>query len=50
MGDKEEGEVKNLKKWVISFMDGPRQVYWSLLATSTTEFSTMLNPKLIKID
>ena len=24
MGDKEEGRVKNLKKWVTSFMDGPR--------------------------
>ena len=23
MGDKGEGRVKNLKKWVISFMDGP---------------------------
>ena len=23
MGDKGEGEVKNLKKWVTSFMDGP---------------------------
>ena len=23
MGDKEEGGVKNLKKWVISFIDGP---------------------------
>ena len=23
MGDKGEGGVKNLKKWVMSFMDGP---------------------------
>ena len=23
MGDKGEGEVKNLKKWLTSFMDGP---------------------------
>ena len=23
MGDKEEGVIKNLKKWVTSFMDGP---------------------------
>ena len=23
MGDKGEGGVKNLKKWVTSFMDGP---------------------------
>ena len=25
MGDKEEGRVKNLKKWVTSFMDGPKE-------------------------
>ena len=25
MGDKGEGGVKNIKKWVTSFMDGPRK-------------------------
>ena len=25
MGDKAEGGVKNLKKWVTSFMDGPKE-------------------------
>ena len=27
MGDKGEGGVKNIKKWVTSFMDGPISIF-----------------------
>ena len=29
MGDKGEGGLKNLKKWVTSYMDGPKTI-WTL--------------------
>ena len=28
MGEKAEGGVKNLKKWVTIFMDGPYYLFW----------------------
>ena len=31
MGDKGEGRVKNLKKWVPSFMDGPLPIFNTLI-------------------
>ena len=34
MGDKGEGGVKNLKKWVMSFMDGPLKY----ISTSQADF------------
>ena len=41
MGDKGEGGVKNLKKWVTSFMDGPKgKIKSSKESTSLSEKPT----------
>ena len=37
MGDKGEGGVKNLKKWVTSFMDGPKDKNEASPTTTKTE-------------